>query len=534
MSELKIYGHEPVETAWGSPTSQREPLLRVTVNWSTRIVEGHRSGLEYRTPLITEPRYEIEGSEFVLTDESYATLSQAFQNTGGRARSFPFKNPIDYYCTADPEALAEDIYQQGFIVPTGDGKGRIVKQFHCHGVNAYKTVLYPIADSLSVEGLTVDEETGEVDGVSGTEWIACNCEYRQRFRFDVSDLQLTQIKRALDEFDVNVYQTVNFRLVEDSYEKLGDLIVADDWGVDIDFDLLLLPHADLTYSDIISTRIERSISQKELREEVTNLKQNIILESGNLNRLNTQIFLTIYSVCKGRLNGINFGEELVRFDDDTLAIEQLGVNAFAINGLPIRAIAPTDTPDGGGIPVCTTGTPYSANLALPLIAVEAPRQTETISFSISEINGDILPITNFVLDDFAFIVPSDHDIMTGYSLVGTNRAITIPSEALIVYEGGNPNYADGALTLNLTTTFTYESQTYTINRNDIDPDSTIPLSEGIVGVIAMGVTAQPHNAISLNFLSDNGYISDGIISFKIMHIAFGGGNIELGINVPAC
>lgn len=331
MSELKIYGHEQVITSWKTPTPQREPKLKVTVNWSTRIVRNHRTGVEHRTPLITEPRYEIEGSDFILTNESAVTLSQAFFDTDGRLSSFPFKNPIDYYCKAVPEEFGEEIYQRGYLIPLGDGTGRIVKQFHCNGVATYKTVLHPIADTFVaytniggiIAGLTVDETTGIISGVAGLDWIACDCEYRGRYRFDISELQLEQIKEALTEFDRNVYRTINFRLIEDSYDKIQGMIFSVDWVNPVDIGV-----AEITYSTPRQTRIESASSQRELREGVVPYQKINYLEHGGKDRVRMQMILTIFNCLKGRFSDFTDG----RLSSDTLVIEQLGVNAFNIDG----------------------------------------------------------------------------------------------------------------------------------------------------------------------------------------------------------
>jgi len=67
------------------------------------------------------------------------------------------------------------------------------------------------------------------------------------------------------------------------------------------------------------------------------------------------------------------------------------------------------------------------------------------------------------------------------------------------------------------------------------PDGqSIPLSLAIQGVHALGVPYQPHNTISLALLNQLGFVNNGIVQFKIMHVAHGGGTILMEIDVPQC
>jgi len=105
----------------------------------------------------------------------------------------------------------------------------------------------------------------------------------------------------------------------------------------------------------------------------------------------------------------------------------------------------------------------------------------------------------------------------------------LPPESLIVVDGNNPNLASGAVDDSLTTNYVFGGQTYSIPGGQ-----SIPLSQAIQGVHALGVPYQPHNAISLQQLNNLGFVSGGVVQFKIMHVAHGLGNITLQIDVPQC
>lgn len=482
-----------------------------SLNFATDII-SNRAGVEQRRALYQQPLLKVAIGNRMVNKSELDYLLAFFEAAQGRLNEFEIRDWTDYQVT------------DGTLGPVIEGRQSVIKTYTLGGETIERLLTAVVEETIIDDGGSI------------------SCEFNVPVRFDQDAFPLSFEAYSPDGerlFDLQELTCTEVRKVwPEAPLQVPPASIDADLGIGKDYgttggqaystSIMALPSG----WDDRQSNYSGSIGQWNIGSKIVKVAE--------MTRL-----ITMFRLCRGQLVPFNFYDwqtetwQTVRFNTDSLGLqfeahdenyygENIGdrESLFAINGLPVRATA-------GGF-VCTTGTPYSANLSLPLVAVEAPRQTETISFSVAEINGDILPITNFVLDDFAFIVPVDHDIMTGYSLTGTNRAITIPNDALIIYEGGNPNFADGALTLNLTTTFTYGSQTYTINRNNDNPTDTIPLSQGIIGVIAMGVTAQPHNAISLSFLSDNGYISDGVISFKIMHVAFGAGNVELGINVPAC
>lgn len=178
---------------------------------------------------------------------------------------------------------------------------------------------------------------------------------------------------------------------------------------------------------------------------------------------------------------------------------------------------------------CRNSAPYFVSLSLPFTGNDEPRETSVASFDVSDYQAGLLPISSFALDDFAFIVKSDFNVTSAYSLVGSTRTITLPPESLIVVDGNNPNYADGAVDHGLTTNYVFGGNTYSIPGG-----ISIPLSTAIIGVNALGVPFQPHNNISIAQLQSLGFVSGGVVSFKIMHVVHGGGDVTLEISVPQC
>ena len=180
-------------------------------------------------------------------------------------------------------------------------------------------------------------------------------------------------------------------------------------------------------------------------------------------------------------------------------------------------------------PACGTIAPYFVSLTLPFLPNDEPRETAVASFDISEYQGTFLPVSAFVLDDFAFIVKSDFDVQSSYSLVGTTRTIALPPESLVVVDGNNPTYALGNVDDVLTTNYVFNGKTYSIPGGN-----SMPLSTAIIGVHQLGVPFQPHNQISLAQLQQLGFQNGSIVSFKIMSVAHGWGKVTLDINVPQC
>lgn len=175
------------------------------------------------------------------------------------------------------------------------------------------------------------------------------------------------------------------------------------------------------------------------------------------------------------------------------------------------------------------GEAYSVSLKVPFEANAEPRETAVATFDTSKYQGFILPVSEFQLDDFAFIVKADFDIKTSYSLNGNTRSITLPPETMVIVDGKNPNYASGAVDDMKNTNYVFNGKSYSIPGG-----ISIPLSEAIKGVINLGVPHQPHDSISLDLLTKRGFLVNNKVSFKIMHVAHGAGDVTLSFAIPQC
>ena len=341
MSELKIYNPTPRSRLF--PNIEREPIVRCTAEWKTIISEAQRKGRENRTAKLSEPRLSVEGDGFILDDDSYATLSQAFINSSGKFTGFPYKFPLDYYCTATPEYYDTGVYQQGILHPLTTTTFQICKRYSVAGICSYKTLTNIVNGTISIykdgvlvtSGATVNLTTGVVTfAVAPTGSLTISCEYRFKFRFDVDDLQLTLIRKVVEGYDggYSAYKAINFKLVEDDYNKVSPLNVVD-WTSDIAYDFALKGSPDLTYSERVLSFIEKGDNNKEAREAFTVTRRQFKQESSNRKWKDIQRKYTLFNVAKGRLLTFDFEGVNVRFDQDEFSSEIIGNNAWTFEGL---------------------------------------------------------------------------------------------------------------------------------------------------------------------------------------------------------
>lgn len=341
MSELKIYNPTPRSRLF--PNIEREPIVRCTAEWKTIISEAQRKGRENRTAKLSEPRLSVEGDGFILDDDSYATLSQAFIDSSGKFTGFPYKFPLDYYCTATPEYYDTGVYQQGILHPLTTTTFQICKRYSVAGICSYKTLTNIVNGTISIykdgvlvtSGATVNLITGVVTfAVAPTGSLTISCEYRFKFRFDVDDLQLTLIRKVVEGYDggYSAYKAINFKLVEDDYDKVSPLNVVD-WTSDIAYDFSLKGSPDLTYSERVLSFIEKGDNNKEAREAFTVTRRQFKQESSNRKWKDIQRKYTLFNVAKGRLLTFDFEGVNVRFDQDEISSEIIGNNAWTFEGL---------------------------------------------------------------------------------------------------------------------------------------------------------------------------------------------------------
>ena len=111
---------------------------------------------------------------------------------------------------------------------------------------------------------------------------------------------------------------------------------------------------------------------------------------------------------------------------------------------------------------------------------------------------------------------------------GATRNFAIPPSALIIYDGNNSNYSNGNLGGGPATNYIFNGNTIFV------PNEPISAKNAIEDLISAGVPGQPHNSISLLLLESKGYVFEGTVTFKIVHLNHGGGNLSFGISIPAC
>lgn len=185
---------------------------------------------------------------------------------------------------------------------------------------------------------------------------------------------------------------------------------------------------------------------------------------------------------------------------------------------------------------CRISGPYQITLDIPpafpfeIDGVHA-RESAVAEFDLDDFIGLLLPIDSYFLDDLAFFVKPDFDLAANFVLdtAQNQRTLTLPDEALIVVQSGNPDFAQGAVDDAMDTTYSFKGGSYTIPGGQ-----SLPLSQTIQGIINLGVPAQGHQDISLAQLQSLGFVENNVIKFKLIHVIHGAGGVTLGIDVPQC
>jgi uncharacterized protein (TIGR02217 family) len=449
MSELNIYQNQPYPT---------EPMLSVSVEWVTQISEN-RSGKENRIPKITEPQYSIEGSDFVLKDEDFAVFVQAFINAEGKNNAFPFKCPLDYYCTKDGEFYDSASFQRGILVPIDSLNYQIVKQYRVGAVNAYKTITLPVDGTIHVYAgntevfPTVNLSTGIVTFASSpTGALSVECEFRLPMRFDIDDNQLNQIKRAVNSIysanDTSLYLAVNFRLLEDmNYERKTPLIFYD-WTGSLGYNFDGHPLADIAYSDRSLTRIQSSDNKRELRDGLGVFRKKYAIANNNMNWNATQKYFNLFMACKGRLLPFTFEGQTVRLDSDVFSVSMIGYNNVTkINPPPI--IIENDTSSFS----FDLGSPPNGRYPRTVVAPETVQNYVSQGYTAKAYLTSATWDNGFIAVEGGYSVgqPGDSWPDLGsfsgqYLYFGEGTEIDV----LIVQESGGPCYFYGTVTWELT------------------------------------------------------------------------------------
>jgi len=165
-----------------------------------------------------------------------------------------------------------------------------------------------------------------------------------------------------------------------------------------------------------------------------------------------------------------------------------------------------------------TVTYYSNNY--PVSDVEESR---VIRFNVSNIVGDLLPVSAFGLDDVAFIVKETDQF------VKNGRTITIPDHALVIKDGNNVNGASGHIDSARNTTYIYKSQQRVISSQRQD------LATALNNIASMGISPINHNQIKISEMREKGFIdASGDVAFKVIHVAHGHGYLSMTYTLQPC
>ena len=144
-------------------------------------------------------------------------------------------------------------------------------------------------------------------------------------------------------------------------------------------------------------------------------------------------------------------------------------------------------------------------------------------FNVSEIVGDILPVTSFGLDDVAFIVKETDQF------AANGRDISIPEHALIIKDGNNAEGASGRIDAKGNTVYRYKGQAVNIGTNSQS------LASALNQISNMGIQPINHNQIKISEMRAKGFVdANGNVAFKVVHVAHGFGFIRMDYTLQPC
>lgn len=155
-------------------------------------------------------------------------------------------------------------------------------------------------------------------------------------------------------------------------------------------------------------------------------------------------------------------------------------------------------------------------------------QSQVVRLDLNSIQGDVLPVTSFALDDIAIIVKENQNLATASRWVPSTRTrnIIVPGDALMIYDGNDPEYASGSVDSGATTIYEFTNKSVTL------PGGT---SQSLRSVYGLGVPLIAHNKILLSDLKARGFVdASNRIVFKVFHVAHGWGNVTLRFDLKPC
>ena len=168
--------------------------------------------------------------------------------------------------------------------------------------------------------------------------------------------------------------------------------------------------------------------------------------------------------------------------------------------------------------------------------------SSVVKISVPDIVGDVLPISSFGQDDIAIIVKESVSISSVLAQAGAagnwDRSITIPSDAVMIYDGKNASYAEGVVDYCGKTTYKFANKSpvdIVTTCNGTGEFTKVVNGSTLKAVYGLGVPLVAHNNIKISDLKSKGFVdSKGDIVFKVLHIAHGHGYVNLSFNLSKC
>lgn len=149
------------------------------------------------------------------------------------------------------------------------------------------------------------------------------------------------------------------------------------------------------------------------------------------------------------------------------------------------------------------------------------------SLPLNSLQGNMLPITGFYLDDCAFIVPPyDTDDWT-YATDVSNHNITLPANKCFMITNGTAALMSGSIDGG-GATYQYDGSTYTHGNASASSVAT--------ALSNLGVPVIAYNDISLHYLLRFGFQSDDgeSLAFRILHDGQGCGGVYMDVSIQVC
>ena len=154
-------------------------------------------------------------------------------------------------------------------------------------------------------------------------------------------------------------------------------------------------------------------------------------------------------------------------------------------------------------------------------------ESKTVKLELDAIEGNVLPVTSFELDDVAFLVKpnvSPASVLT--SANGSSRTISIPKGAVLLYNGKDPDFASGSVDSKGDTTYKFDGKKV-----------FLPGGENVKlkAVYQLGMPLIAHNAVKISKLKALGFENDKKeLEFKIFHVSHGHGEVNMKFEIRPC